>query len=313
MTKLRKIAIILPKGIPMRYIKGKFNVYSLSTVPLTIPALVSLIPKELNIKVEIYDESIETINKESIQADLIVISAMTPTVNRAYIYAAYFRSKGIPVVIGGIHATLNPQEVLQHADSVICGIAVESFPQLLKDFNENKMKRIYTQQENLDLSNMPMPDRDWYKSKSAFKIKLNGIQATYGCNNSCEFCVQPYVCSGYHQRPVEEVIKDAKKGGGLFGGEEGGDSDNLTEEAIELVVRTGKASASYMQRRFRIGYARAARLLDILEDRGVIGPGEGAKPREVLMRKEDLASAVAGGGVDVDDESGEEFKQGEDY
>ena len=208
MTKLRKIAIILPKGIPFRYIKGKFNVYSLSTVPLTIPALVSLIPKELNIKVEIYDESIETINKESIQADLIVISAMTPTVNRAYIYAAYFRSKGIPVVIGGIHATLNPQEVLQHADSVICGIAVESFPQLLKDFNENKMKRIYTQQENLDLSNMPMPDRDCYKSKSAFKIELNGIQATYGCNNSCEFCVQPYVCSGYHQRPVEEVIKE---------------------------------------------------------------------------------------------------------
>jgi len=210
MIKLNKIAIILPKGIPFRYIKGKFNVYPLSTVPLTIPALIALIHKELNILVEIYDESIEKINKENIDADLIVISAMTPTVNRAYIYADYFRSKGIPVAMGGVHATLNQQEALQHADSIICGIAVESFPQLLRDFKENKMQRIYTQQENLDLSNMPLPDRGCYKAKSAFKIKLNGIQATYGCNNHCEFCVQPHVCYGYHQRPIEEVIKEIK-------------------------------------------------------------------------------------------------------
>ena len=210
MIKLNKIAIILPKGIPFRYIKGKFNVYPLSTVPLTIPALIALIHKELNILVEIYDESIEKINKENIDADLIVISAMTPTVNRAYIYADYFRSKGIPVAMGGVHATLNQQEALQHADSIICGIAVESFPQLLRDFKENQMQRIYTQQENLDLSNMPLPDRGCYKAKSAFKIKLNGIQATYGCNNHCEFCVQPHVCYGYHQRPIEEVIKEIK-------------------------------------------------------------------------------------------------------
>ncbi|HSA05754.1 MAG TPA: radical SAM protein [Candidatus Gastranaerophilales bacterium] len=210
MTKLDKIAIILPKGIPFRYIKGQFNVYSLSTVPLTIPALVSLIPKELNIKVEIYDESIEIINKESINADLIVISAITPTVNRAYKYADYFRSKKIPVVMGGVHATLNPQEALQHANSVICGIAMENFPQMLRDFKENKLQRIYTQQENIDLSQMPLPDMDCYKSKSKFPIKLNGIQATFGCDNNCEFCVQPLVCSGYHQRPVEQVIEEIK-------------------------------------------------------------------------------------------------------
>jgi len=60
--------------------------------------------------------------------------------------------------------------------------------------------------------------------------------------------------------------------------------DELYEQAKELVVKSGKASSSYLQRRFRIGYARAARLLDILEERGVVGPGEGAKPREVLIR-----------------------------
>lgn len=210
MAKLDKIAIILPKGLPFRYIKGRFNVYPLSAVPLTIPVLVSLIPKELNIQVEIYDESIEKIDKENIEADLVAISAITPTVNRAYKYADYFRSKGIPVVMGGVHATLNQQEVLQHADSVICGIAVESWPQLLRDFKANKMKKIYTQQKNIDLSKMPLPDRGCYNNKSPFKIKLNGVQATFGCDNNCDFCVQPFVCGGYHQRPVEQVIEEIK-------------------------------------------------------------------------------------------------------
>lgn len=62
------------------------------------------------------------------------------------------------------------------------------------------------------------------------------------------------------------------------------DGDDLLDEAQALVVKTQKASASFLQRRLRVGYARAARLLDLLEERGVVGPGEGAKPREVLIR-----------------------------
>lgn len=60
------------------------------------------------------------------------------------------------------------------------------------------------------------------------------------------------------------------------------EDDELYEEAREAVVRAGKASTSYLQRKLGIGYARAARLIDILEERGVIGPGDGAKPREVF-------------------------------
>lgn len=60
------------------------------------------------------------------------------------------------------------------------------------------------------------------------------------------------------------------------------DDDDLYEQAREEVIRAGKASTSYLQRKLRVGYARAARLVDLLEERGVIGPGEGAKPREVL-------------------------------
>jgi S-DNA-T family DNA segregation ATPase FtsK/SpoIIIE len=64
---------------------------------------------------------------------------------------------------------------------------------------------------------------------------------------------------------------------------EGDIDDNLFSEAKELVVQTGKASASLLQRRLRVGYARAARLLDLLEEQGIIGPADGAKPRDVLI------------------------------
>ena len=70
------------------------------------------------------------------------------------------------------------------------------------------------------------------------------------------------------------------------GSSDGGDDDEKYEEAKELVMTTGKASTSFLQRRLGLGYARAARMMDVLEERGVIGPGNGAKPREVLMRGE---------------------------
>ncbi|MGB2580095.1 MAG: DNA translocase FtsK, partial [Minisyncoccia bacterium] len=70
-----------------------------------------------------------------------------------------------------------------------------------------------------------------------------------------------------------------------FDNEEGGnDDDELYEDARQIVIEAGKASTSYLQRRLKVGYARAARLMDMLEDRSVIGPGDGAKPRTVLEK-----------------------------
>ncbi|MDP2638950.1 MAG: DNA translocase FtsK, partial [Candidatus Azambacteria bacterium] len=71
-----------------------------------------------------------------------------------------------------------------------------------------------------------------------------------------------------------------------------GDDDELLESAKEVVFQAGKASASLLQRRLRVGYARAARLLDILEEKGLIGPGDGAKPREVYSTGDDKANEI---------------------
>jgi S-DNA-T family DNA segregation ATPase FtsK/SpoIIIE len=78
-----------------------------------------------------------------------------------------------------------------------------------------------------------------------------------------------------------------KGGGGLFSDSlEGGSNgeDDLYEDAREIVIKDGKASTSYLQRKLGVGYARAAKLIDMLEEHGVVGPGNGAKPREVLEK-----------------------------
>ena len=78
-------------------------------------------------------------------------------------------------------------------------------------------------------------------------------------------------------------------------GDEDEIDDELYEEAKKIVLEAQKASASYLQRRLRIGYARAASILDMLEERGVIGPGEGAKPREVLIKPAESRSGIQAG------------------
>jgi S-DNA-T family DNA segregation ATPase FtsK/SpoIIIE len=82
------------------------------------------------------------------------------------------------------------------------------------------------------------------------------------------------------------------------------DSDDLLTDAAELVVQTGNASVSMLQRRLRVGYTRAGRLIDMLERRGIVGPWEGSKPRQILISKDELEIALAAMRVDTPSGSG---------
>ncbi len=127
---------------------------------------------------------------------------------------------------------------------------------------------------------------------SAETSKPRRIQGAYVSEKEILRVTQS-IKENYGEARYDEEITEFKGGGesSPSGQEEDfdmyGDSDPLLEDAKREIRRARKASASFLQRRLRIGYARAARILDLLEEEGVVGPGEGAKPREVFLEEEE--------------------------
>jgi S-DNA-T family DNA segregation ATPase FtsK/SpoIIIE len=118
---------------------------------------------------------------------------------------------------------------------------------------------------------------------SAETPKPRRIQSVYIDEKEVS-AVTDYLRQARQPQYNEEVLaQPVSMSGGGGGGDFGDADDDLYNEAAETVIRTGKASASLLQRRLRVGYARAARLLDLLEERGVVGPADGARPRPVLV------------------------------
>ncbi len=114
------------------------------------------------------------------------------------------------------------------------------------------------------------------------------IQSAFISENEVKDVVK-FLAQGYENEVPNEINLDANSGSGAknsifeatLDDDKIEDDDDLYEEAKQTVLEAGKASTSYLQRKLGVGYARAARLIDILEERGVVGPGSGAKPREV--------------------------------
>ena len=176
--------------------------------PLTLTTLASLVPPELNADVRIIDEGVDDI-PDDLEADLVGISAITGTAPRAYEIAARLRSRGVKVVIGGVHPTLMPEEAMANADSTVVGYAEESWPALLRDFAAGRMARRYDQSPTLSLANLPFPQRELFDT-SLVNV-AHTLEATRGCIYQCEFCVVPAAWGKPLQKPVADVVADIRQ------------------------------------------------------------------------------------------------------
>jgi radical SAM superfamily enzyme YgiQ (UPF0313 family) len=202
-----KIALMAPAGAMHRY-NGSFA-RSLHYAPLTLATLAALVPQDIEAEIAIFDETVEPLPRE-IEADLIGMTVITGTSQRVYCWADYYRSRGIPVVLGGVHATLLPQEAKAHADAVVVGYAEQSWPRLLRDFQTGFLQPFYHMNRDFTLRGRPIPRRDLLKK--AGYITTNVVEATRGCVHSCRFCVTPVV-TGHTvvTRPISEVIAEVER------------------------------------------------------------------------------------------------------
>jgi len=162
-----------------------------------------------DIRVRVIDESVEEIDL-NLEPDLVGIAVQAPTAPYAYSLASIFRGKGIPVVLGGIHVSLNPTEALPHADAVVLGEAELTWPELIRDFRRGKLKKTYSADSLADLDASPIPRRDLLDYEN-YRIPYV-VQAGKGCPYGCEFCsLHAFVGHSPRFRKVAGVVREIRE------------------------------------------------------------------------------------------------------
>ena len=177
--------------------------YSKHFPPLSLGYIAALTPREWDI--ELIDEHFEELTFP--KADLVAVTAMTIQINRVYEICLAYKKRGIPVIIGGIHPSMVPDEALNYAASVLVGEAEGLWQNVINDFRNGSLKRIYASESHPCLQNLVIPRRDLFSKKYLFDC----IQTSRGCPFSCDFCsVSIFNGREYRLRPVEQVLDELK-------------------------------------------------------------------------------------------------------
>ncbi len=171
--------------------------------PLGLGYIAAYIPEHWD--VEIVDEQIESIDF-NLKVDLVGITTTTLTVNRAIEIAKEFRKRGVAIIMGGVHASLCPQDVAPYCDSIVIGDGEHVMEQMIKDFEKGKLKKKYHAKYG-PLVNLKQPRRDLFKNGYSFIP----VSSSRGCPFNCNFCaINRYYDGTYRTRAVEDVIDELK-------------------------------------------------------------------------------------------------------
>lgn len=237
-----------------------------SGLSVSLPVIAALCPPASEVR--IVDENVEALDY-SMTCDLVGITAMTQQAARAYEIADEFRKRGTPVVIGGLHPTLLPEEAQGHADSVVLGEAEYLWPALIEDFSQGRLKPCYRSEVEVDLADSPVPRYDLLQPKNYSVI---WVQATRGCPRDCEFCVSSKVYGPrYRYKAVGQLVQEIRFIQKHLGGVRIGFADDnlfvnegFSEELLKAVAPLGIRWAGQSD----IAVAEKPHLLELLRKSG---------------------------------------------
>lgn len=175
---------------------------------LTLPMLAAVTPRDVDLR--LVSETVHDIPYDE-PWDLVGLTGMGSGIVRAWQIGDEFRRRGVPVVIGGIAASLaDPSLSLAHADSVVIGEAEETWPLVLEDAAAGRLQQIYRMTKPPPIESLPLPRYDLMDA-SRFG-RWRPVQATRGCPFTCSFCsITAFFDQGYRKRPIDQVLRDVRE------------------------------------------------------------------------------------------------------
>lgn len=175
-----------------------------SMEPLPLAVLAGLTPP--GVECVLWDDRIEEIPYDE-PTDLVAISVEIYTARRSYEIAAEFRRRGVPVVLGGVHPTLAPDEALEHADAVFLGDGEGLWGQVVEDARRGALERVYRARPGVAQAGGVLPRRDLFRGKKYLPVTL--MQFSRGCRFACRFCaISSYFDKQHFIRQTHEVLAE---------------------------------------------------------------------------------------------------------
>lgn len=203
-----KVKLILPSLIEAKSAFWRPLKYSLFP-PLGLATLASYL--DYNDEIDLQDQHVEELNLND-SPDLVIIQVYITNAKRAYSIAKQYRDRGIFVALGGLHVTSLPEEAEKYADTIFLGPAEQTFPEFLKDFTANNIKKRYISTGGRTIQNQPLIRRDLIKRKKY--LVPNSIAISRGCPHHCDFCYKDAFFKGgvsFYTQRVDEILTEISR------------------------------------------------------------------------------------------------------